>query len=523
MELIPYGPSSLLVRFAQKADEAAFLMGRSLLAALQENPPAGLCETVPAFTSVLLIFTGQSARDKAMELPAKWKEEPLRASREMEGRRKEIVVHYEGPDLERVAARSKMRLDDVVRCHSEPLYRVHCLGFSPGFPYLGGLDPRLHTPRLASPRVRVPAGSVAIGGEQTGIYSVASPGGWNLIGTTKAPLFRPRAVSLDDMFLLQAGDQVQFFAGDPREATDPATASERAPEAGSGHGVPTLRVLASGLGLSIQDLGRPGFRRFGVPSGGVMDRHAAAWANRLLDNPEGLPLLELCGPGQRIEVLEDGWLAWTGGSGGLGLVPQPWSAFRVRSGEVITFPASKSGVWSYLAVPGGFVAGRVLGSVSANPRAGLGDTLGPGVAALRYPGHQFNPPSATASRRTAWSEIPNDPVTPSILVWPGPQWKAFGAAVRDQFFSSKWMVTSQCDRVGYRLQGPSLRSDSPEMISEPVLPGSIQVPPSGQPIVTMPDGPTLGGYPKLGLVDSGDLARLAQCRPGQRIRFIPAR
>ena len=84
------------------------------------------------------------------------------------------------------------------------------------------------------------------------------------------------------------------------------------------------------------------------------------------------------------------------------------------------------------------------------------------------------------------------------------------------------MVSSQCDRVGYRLQGPALEARPDQIISEPVLPGSIQVPAGGQPIVTMPDGPTIGGYPKLGLVDPADLPRLAQCRPGQRLRFRPA-
>jgi len=97
--------------------------------------------------------------------------------------------------------------------HCEPVYKVYCLGFAPGFPYLGDLNPRLHTPRLATPRTRVPAGSVAIGGEHTGIYSVESPGGWNIIGRTTVALFDPSRRDEHDeaaAFLLRAGDRVKF-------------------------------------------------------------------------------------------------------------------------------------------------------------------------------------------------------------------------------------------------------------------------------------------------------------------------
>lgn len=123
------------------------------------------------------------------------------------GRTHEIPVRYDGPDLGELAARAGIDTSDLVARHAAALYRVAFVGFQPGFAYLAGLPPALHAPRRASPRPRVPAGSVAIGGAWTGIYPLASPGGWNLIGSTDAVLFDP---SLERPALLEPGDGVRF-------------------------------------------------------------------------------------------------------------------------------------------------------------------------------------------------------------------------------------------------------------------------------------------------------------------------
>lgn len=525
MKIIPYGPSSLLIRFAARVDEASFHRGMALIARIERTPPAGLREIVPAFTTVLLRFESavqmQQARVSATALTEMEGDE--RAVGLSAARTVEIPTRYDGPDLLRVAEHAKLPVEEVIARHSAPVYRVHCLGFAPGFPYLGGLDPQLHTPRLASPRPRVPAGSVAIGGEHTGVYSIASPGGWNLIGQTDARLFNRGAESLEEMFLLRAGDRVNFIqvrnaeCGVRSEAPvaegEPSSFPDQTPP-------PLLRVLSAGVGLTVQDTGRPGFARFGVPPGGAMDPQAAMWANRLLDNPPGAPVLELCLQGQQFEALRDGWLAVVGSGVPSGHAGN--SAFRVRAGERLSFGLGPAGVWTYLAVPGGFAATRMLGSASSNPRAGIGrafaagDELGPAAAG------RFTPPPGVAGRLVPWDELPAAGSPKPLRVWPGPQWDSFTAADRERFFATAWRVSSQCDRAGYRLIGPALSPDPPQIISEPVLPGSIQVPANGQPIVTMPDGPTLGGYPKLGLVDSADLPLLAQCRPGQEVRFVAA-
>ena len=217
MEWRFYGPDAVLIQFAQRVGDEAFERSRALVAELERHPPAGLIEFVPAFTTLLLEFDAAVATDlnatvsELVNRLTKVATQPL-----PQARLHEIPVVYDGADLERVAKAHQISPEEVCRLHREPVYKVYCLGFAPGFPYLGDLNPRLHTARLATPRTRIPAGAVAIGGEHTGIYPVASPGGWNIIGHTDVALFDPsrRDEQHDDAaaFLLRAGDRVKFVA-----------------------------------------------------------------------------------------------------------------------------------------------------------------------------------------------------------------------------------------------------------------------------------------------------------------------
>ena len=180
MNWIPYGPNAWLLEIAHELGDDAFYRVRSVVANLERHPPAGLVEYVVGFTTVLLEFSRDQTDVETAVLPelkariqfdtlAKISPHPV----------KTVPVQYNGPDLDRVAAFHQVTPEEVAAVHSGTLYRVYLLGFSPGFPYLGDLDSRLHTPRLASPRTRVPPGSVAIGGAHTGIYTIPSAGGWN--------------------------------------------------------------------------------------------------------------------------------------------------------------------------------------------------------------------------------------------------------------------------------------------------------------------------------------------------------
>ncbi|TMP99632.1 MAG: 5-oxoprolinase subunit PxpB [Verrucomicrobia bacterium] len=210
MNWIPYGPHALLVRFAEHLGERTLARQRALVAELERHPPSGLVEFVPAFNTILLEFDPsivpspeQIAADllKRLEAAAQTKLPP--------GPIKEIPVRYDGEDLPALAKAKGMSAEKISTLHAGPVYKVYMLGFSPGFPYLGDLDARLHTPRLASPRLTVPAGSVAIGGEHTGIYTTDSPGGWNIIGHTPLRIFDPDRPD-EGMFWLKPGDRVKF-------------------------------------------------------------------------------------------------------------------------------------------------------------------------------------------------------------------------------------------------------------------------------------------------------------------------
>jgi inhibitor of KinA len=209
-----YGRNGVLVEFADKPDERANRKSRALVEALTRKPPARLLEFVPGYMTLLLEF--DLSGGERLETLAAEAIHFLRGAvhgKVSEGPIKTIPVKYDGRDLERVAAHNGIEVGQVIALHSELTYKVYLLGFSPGFPYLSGLHHRLQTPRLDTPRPRVPAGSVAIGGHHTGIYSVDSPGGWNIIGHTQVKIFNlAQAIPAqpENAFFLKPGDQVRF-------------------------------------------------------------------------------------------------------------------------------------------------------------------------------------------------------------------------------------------------------------------------------------------------------------------------
>jgi KipI family sensor histidine kinase inhibitor len=219
----PLGESALLVRFGARVDPELNRLVQALAAEVRAQAPAWLRDCVPAYASVALCFDPEgfgaqaSAPDfEPFDAAACWlrqRIDNMSSTRSAgAGRLVAIEVTYGGefgPDLAEIAAQLKMSLPELVRRHSQVEYRVAMLGFAPGFPYLLGLDPALATPRLAQPRLKVAAGSVGIGGAQTGIYPREGPGGWRLIGRTEVQLFDP---ARDPPSLLQPGDRLRFVA-----------------------------------------------------------------------------------------------------------------------------------------------------------------------------------------------------------------------------------------------------------------------------------------------------------------------
>jgi inhibitor of KinA len=209
VEIRPASDRSLLVSFGEGI---SLDLHRQVLRFLRvfEAVPPGILNLHPAFASVLIDFDPRRWNHGAVEDLVGSRLVEAEGAREPEARIVEIPVRYGGewgPDLEDVARHTGLTPAEVVGLHSGGCYLVYFLGFSPGFPYLGGMPPELVTPRLAAPRKRVPAGSIAIGGSQTGVYPVESPGGWRSIGRTGLRLFDAQAVP---PALLRAGDSVRF-------------------------------------------------------------------------------------------------------------------------------------------------------------------------------------------------------------------------------------------------------------------------------------------------------------------------
>jgi KipI family sensor histidine kinase inhibitor len=206
----PASDQSLLVYFGRQITLDANQRVRRLLYLLESKPIEGVRNLHPAYCSLLVKFDALKLSHGRLETILRHYLDRLEAVSLPEPRHLEIPVCYGGefgPDLDDVATLHTMTPDKIIKLHSSVTYVVYFLGFVPGYPYLGELPPALATPRLATPRQRVPPGSIAIGGNQTGVYPLATPGGWRLIGRTPVAMFRP---DRHNMSLLAIGDRVRF-------------------------------------------------------------------------------------------------------------------------------------------------------------------------------------------------------------------------------------------------------------------------------------------------------------------------
>ncbi len=217
LKLEPLGDMAVVATLGSAIDRATLAAVLHFAEAVAAAGARGITDIVPAYASVTVFYDSSLFQDapggayeavcRLMEGCAKG---PEAAPGAFGARELEVPVCYggeHGPDMELVAEHCRMGADDVASLHSGADYLVHAIGFTPGFPYLGGLPEPLRTPRRDTPRARVPAGSVAIGGSQTGVYPIASPGGWQIVGRTPLALFRPREVPAS---LLRPGDRVRF-------------------------------------------------------------------------------------------------------------------------------------------------------------------------------------------------------------------------------------------------------------------------------------------------------------------------
>lgn len=280
----------------------------------------------------------------------------------------------------------------------------------------------------------------------------------------------------------------------------------------------TISVLTAGPLTTVQDRGRPGFAHLGVPRAGALDRPAADLAQRLVGNDPDAALLEVVMGGFAATTSSGCWVAVTGAAGSLriGGVPGAHGApVWWPAGAELTLARPDRGLRSWLAVAGGIDVEPVLGSRSTDTLAWVGPP------AVRD-GDELPVGATTATPRPA--DVPPPAGRGPLRVTPGPRDDWFHPAAWQTLTRSSYVVTTESNRIGLRLDGPVLRrTRSGELPSEGMVLGAVQVPPDGRPVVLLADHPPTGGYPVIGVVRTEDLWQCAQLRPGDAVRFTPDR
>ena len=284
----------------------------------------------------------------------------------------------------------------------------------------------------------------------------------------------------------------------------------------------TMKVVIPGVLTTVQDLGRFGYQKSGMTCSGVMDTAAYRKANYLVGNEEGAAVLEMPLYGGSCRFEEDTVIALTGADMQPTVNQKPIAmnqAVKVPAGGVLNLGMAKTGCRTYLAVAGGFEVPKVMGSYSTNLKCGIGGHEGRAL--------QMGDELPIGEALHSWDEVkdrkvsvPDYPKEVLVSVVPGPQEEYFTEAGIHHFYSESYEVTESCDRMGYRLEGPEVESkNGTDIVSDGIVFGSIQIPSSGKPIILMADHQTTGGYAKIGTVTQADLPKVAQCKPGDRIRF----
>ena len=284
-----------------------------------------------------------------------------------------------------------------------------------------------------------------------------------------------------------------------------------------------IEILSGGVLSTIQDQGRYGYRQYGVPISGAMDRYALRTANILVGNDENAAGIEVTFYGLKLRSSTDTWIAITGGD----LSPKiqdepvpPWTSICLKKDQVLSFPRLRSGFRAYVAVRGGIDIPLLMNSRSTTVKAAFGGTGGALKSGDRLKIGENPRAMKMGEGILPGRYIPQYDTPIDLRVVLGPQSDYFPPETEEVFLNSEYTITSQSDRQGYRLTGPALKHlSSYNLITEAVWPGAVQVPGDGLPIILLADAQTTGGYPKIASVISVDLDKLGQAKPSDKIRF----
>lgn len=516
MRFLTAGTDGLLIELADM--EQALALFDQLLA----TPLAGVGEVVPAARTVLVRF------DPLLTSVAQLREQltsvDLSKRSVLSGETFDIPVIYDGEDIAEVAALLGWSIPELIQRHTAAVYTVAFTGFAPGFAYMSCSDPAFDVPRRSSPRVRIPAGSVALAGRFGGIYPSDSPGGWQLLGRTTIPMWDLSRVR---PALLVPGDRVRFREASADIVATPVRVEQTATTIANAKG-PRLTIVRADRPVLMQDDGRPDQAAQGVSRSGALDRASFHAVNRLLGNAPNTPALELVFGGVELKADAPVTLALSGAPCLIQLKRANQSAislpanapFALDAGDVVSFAAPPVGMVSYLGVRGGFAVDLVMGSAAYDTLSRIGPAPLTAGARLSLAGERAR---AVEPHLAAAAQLPasGDCVEIDVLVGPRDDW--FTSEGLRTLSEQEWRVTAEVSRVGKRLSGvtPLERLITAELPSEATVPGAIQVPHSGQPVVFLADHPVTGGYPVVAVIARHHLDLAAQVPPGARIRFRP--
>lgn len=517
-------PVSLTVLIVELKDLDETL---ALFASLKAEPMDGIIDIVPAARTLMVRFRPEMLT--AETLAAAITGRDLSAKIPPSEMLVEIPVTYDGEDLRDVAELTGLSIAEVIERHTASEFTVAFCGFAPGFGYLVGGDPALQVPRRQSPRTKIPAGSVALAGAFSGVYPQASPGGWQIIGTTPLQMWD---LTRDPPALFQPGYRVRFFdlAKRPQAAATRTSGKVSSQTPPAPLAATTITVTAAPMPALVQDLGRFGQTGQGVSSSGALDQGAFRSANRVVGNLVHSACLEVTLGGFAFEVSGPTVMALTGApcpisirdQAGRVLAAEGYQPISLEAGDTVTLGFAPRGARSYLAFRGGLDVAPVLGSASTDTLAVVGpDPVGVGaVLAIKNADRGLSPVSLTEAPAFDCPAA-GETVTLDVVMGPRSDW--FTACGLETLSSQVFDVTPQSNRVGIRLAGaePLERKDKSELPSEGTATGAIQVPHSGQPVLFLADHPLTGGYPVIGTVAEYHLDLAGQIPVNAKVQFRP--
>jgi len=281
-----------------------------------------------------------------------------------------------------------------------------------------------------------------------------------------------------------------------------------------------FRILNPGIQTTIQDLGRHGLMKYGIPISGAMDQCSFVIANLLLRNPDNAAALETTFQGLKLKVLNKVTMSIAGADLDPWLNDRPapqWTAFTMEEGDVLQFKKREKGLRAYVAVQGGFDVPEVMGSRSTYVRGRIGAILREGETLGICPIDSEMPKNVLALRR---EYRPDFNRTDPIRLMLGPQEDYFTPRGIDTFLNSTYRISPQCDRQAFRTEGPAIEiAKGPDIISDSIPLGAVQVTGDGRPVILLRDGQATGGYAKIAVVARVEMDRLGQMMPGDTIRF----